>query len=78
MAMICVFIDADGTTNLNYERVSFDTTAKTAEIWVNVPQIDSGSNTDYIWMYYGNSSATDGQNVHATWNSGYAAVYHIE
>ena len=71
------FVDADGTTNLNYERVGFDTTAKTAEIWVNVPQIDSGSNTDYIWMYYGNSAATDGQNVNATWNSGYVAVYHM-
>ncbi len=46
-------------------------------VWVNVPQIDAGSTTDYIWMYYNNASAPDGQNVSGVWNSAYQAVWHL-
>lgn len=46
-------------------------------IWVRVPQIDAGSNSDYIWMYYDNASATDGQQKTAVWDSSYKGVWHL-
>ncbi|RLE11923.1 hypothetical protein DRJ04_07140 [Candidatus Aerophobetes bacterium] len=55
------FVDPDGTV-LSYEIESWDESGASI-VWVKVPQIDGGSTTDYIWMYYGNSSATDGQNA---------------
>lgn len=46
-------------------------------VWVNVPKIDAGSTTDYIYMYYKNAAATDAQNPAAVWSETYAAVYHM-
>jgi len=71
------FTDSDGTTALNYEIESWSNSGQTANIWVNVPQIDSNSSTDGIYMYYGNSSASDGQSVGSVWNSNYLSVYHL-
>jgi hypothetical protein len=45
-------------------------------VWVKVLQIDANSNTDHIWMYYGNPSASDGQNVDGVWNNDYKMVWH--
>jgi len=46
-------------------------------VWVNVPKIDAGSTTDYIYMYYKNAAAADAQNPAAVWSETYAAVYHM-
>ncbi len=71
------FVDADGTTALSYEIEKWDESG-TSLVWVNVPQIDAASTTDYIYMYYNNTSATDNQSVAATWNSGYKGVWHLK
>jgi len=52
--------------------------ARTSFVWVKVPQIDGSSNTDHIWIYYNNASATDNQNVAGTWSNGYAGVWHLD
>ncbi|NIS78843.1 MAG: DUF2341 domain-containing protein, partial [Anaerolineales bacterium] len=70
------FVDADGTTVLSHEIEKWDE-AGTSWVWVKVPQIDGSSNTDYIWMYYGNPSATDQQNAAGVWSNGYAGVWHL-
>jgi len=70
------FVDPDGTV-LSYEIESWDESGASI-VWVKVPQIDGGSTTDYIWMYYGNSSATDGQNVADVWSNGYELVMHLD
>ncbi len=70
------FVDADHTTSLSFEIESWDP-AGTSWVWVKVPQIDSSSNTDHIYMYYGNTAATDGQNAAGVWSNGYLAVYHM-
>ena len=47
-------------------------------VWVEVPQIDANSTNDSIWMYYGNESATNGQNGTGTWETNYKAVWHLK
>lgn len=69
------FVDADNTTVLDYEIENWDETG-TSSVWVEVPQIDAGSTTDYIWMYYGNSLAADGQNVAGVWETSAVLVAH--
>lgn len=69
------FVDSNDSTELDYEIEAWNDTIN-ATIWVEVPQIDSGVATDFIYMYYGNAGAADGQDVNGTWNSEYQAVYH--
>ena len=69
------FVDDDDVTPLDYEIEDWDETG-TSSVWVEVPQIDSGSAVDFIYMYYGNPVVADGQNVAGTWNASYKAVYH--
>ena len=70
------FVDADGTTGLSYEIEKWDE-AGTSYIWVKVPQIDTASSTDYIYMYYNNTAVTDNQAVTSVWDSNFAQVWHL-
>jgi hypothetical protein len=70
------FYDADGTTQLAHEIEKWNESG-TSYVWVKVPQIDGGSTTDHIWMYYGNATAADGQNRTAVWSNGFQAVWHL-
>lgn len=70
------FVDSDNSTALKYEIEKWDESG-TSEVWVKVPQIDSGSTTDYIWMYYNNTSASDGQDPTNVWDSDYKGVWHM-
>jgi len=69
------FFDADGTA-LAYEIESWNE-AGDSYVWVQVPQIDGGSNTDFIWMYYGNASAPAQQSSGFVWDNSYAGVWHL-
>lgn len=71
------FVDSDDTTQLSHEIEVWDE-AGTSEVWVKIPQIDSGSTTDFIWMYYGRATASDGQNATAVWDSTYRATWHLK
>ena len=42
-----------------------------------MPQINASSNTDSIWIYYGNNSAGDNQNEQDVWDGNYIAVWHF-
>jgi len=70
------FVDADGQTVLAHEIESWNESG-TSYVWVRVPQIDGQSNSDSIWMYYGNPQAPDGQQAVQVWSEGYQAVYHL-
>lgn len=61
---------------LDYEIERWDEVG-VSYVWVEVPLIDGGSNTDFMWMYYGNSSAALGEDASGTWNSDYALVLHL-
>lgn len=71
------FTDSDGTTLLSYEIETWDESGSSF-VWVKVPQIDASSNTDHIYMYYGNSSAADAQAATSVWDSNYASVWHLK
>ncbi len=60
------FIDNSGML-LPYEIERWDDMAGDAIVWVKVPQIDSNSTTDHIWMYYGNTGARDAQDAKRVW-----------
>ena len=72
------FIDADDSTSLDYHFEQW-TYNGTSWIWVEVPQIDGSSSTDYIWLYYGNSAATDAQDEAGTYDDDghYVGVWHL-
>ncbi|MEW6610894.1 MAG: DUF2341 domain-containing protein [Patescibacteria group bacterium] len=70
------FLDTDGSTVLSYEIERWDESGNSF-VWVKVPQINASSNTDYIWMYYGNVSALAGQNPTAVWDTNYRMVWHM-
>jgi len=75
------FIDADNTTKLYYEFETFNHTSDDMVAWVKVPQIDASSTTDYIWIYYGNSTVNfDSYSSRSSnaWDSNYVAVYHFK
>jgi hypothetical protein len=70
------FVDADGTTQLSHE-IELWNESGASYVWVKVPQIDAGSTTDYVWMYYANAVASDGQNVTSVWGNNYSSVWHM-
>lgn len=69
------FIDADGT-ELSYEIESWDPNGD-SYLWVEVPQVDRLSNSDFIYMYYGNPDAPNVQNKAAVWEDDYVGVWHL-
>ncbi len=72
------FTDSDATTLLSYEIEKWDNSGQEAIVWVKVPQIDSASNTDNMYMYYGNSSASDSQSASSVWDANYQSVLHFK
>jgi 6-phosphogluconolactonase (cycloisomerase 2 family) len=72
------FSDSDGSTALNYEIEKWNANTQLASVWVKVPQVNASSTNDYIYMYYGDSTAADGQNASGTWDSNFKAVWHLD
>ncbi len=70
------FVDGDGYTSIPYQIEKWNASGN-SYVWVKVPQIDAGSTTDHIWMYYGNSTVSDAQNASAVWSDSYVGVWHL-
>ncbi len=71
------FISSDDKSPLKYHIEKFDTKEEIALIWVKVPRISGGSSQDSLWLYYGNPSAPDGQDMGGTYDVNQVAVYHF-
>ena len=71
-----VFTDSTNTTQYNHEIESY--TSATGELiaWVNVPLLSSTHDT-VLYLYYGNPTCGNQQNIAGTWNSGYLMVHHM-
>ena len=67
------FFDADGTA-LPHE-IDVWKKGEQSFVWVKVPTIDV-SDSDHIWLYYGNSKTIDAQNAPSVWTS-FTVVYHM-
>ncbi len=76
-----LFTSDTGTTKLDHEIESYNSGTGALLAWVEVPSISSTANTD-IYIYYGNSGASDQQNVSGTWDEGgganYVMVQHLQ
>jgi len=71
-----LFTLGDGTTKLAHEVESYNSTNGALVAWVNVPLLSATADT-LLYLYCGNSSATNQQNVAATWNSNFKGVWHM-
>ena len=70
------FIDNDGTTELDYEIEIWNESGESI-VWIEVPQVDASSATDYIVMYYGNNTAPAGENAQGVWDNNFEFVWHM-
>jgi hypothetical protein len=70
-----LFRDSSGN-KLNHELERFDPTTGQLVAWVQIPQLSATSDTSF-YVYYGNPSATDQQNIAGAWDSGFQAVLHL-
>ncbi|MBR9682450.1 MAG: DUF2341 domain-containing protein, partial [Candidatus Aenigmarchaeota archaeon] len=70
------FYDSDGSTLLAHE-IELWNESGDSYIWIGVPQIDAGSTTDNIAVYY---ECTDSavQNVTGVWDANYVMVQHMQ
>jgi hypothetical protein len=73
------FVDSNDATVLKHEIEKWDE-AGTSYVWVKVPQIDASSSTDFIYVYYGNPSASapPAADAEQVWDSGFKMVHHLE
>jgi len=71
------FIDGTTGAELSYEIEEWNELGDSL-VWVNVPQIDGSSTTDYIWLHHNNPTATDAQDPAGVWNTNYAGVWHLK
>ena len=73
------FIDDDDQTELYFEMEHWDYIGKKAYIWTNIPQIDPGSSTDHIYLYYGNHTAAPStyESPPHVWTGQYKSVWHF-
>lgn len=67
---------SNGTTDYYYEIEYYDQAGESAYIWVRIPTILSASNSTF-YLFYGNATMTDGQDMCNTWTGTYDYVYHL-
>lgn len=71
-----LFTSSDGTTKLNHEIEYYASSTGQIIAWVQVPTVSASADTQ-LFVYYGNSGASDQQAVTATWESNFKAVWHL-
>jgi hypothetical protein len=71
-----LFTDSDKVTKLSHEIESYTSASGTLVAWVQVPSLSS-TVSKTIYLYYGNATAGDQQNVSGTWRSEYKGVWHL-
>ncbi len=71
------FIASDDKTPLKYHIERYDSQGQVAFIWVRVPRLTGGANTDKIYLYYGNKKAQKGADAGGTYDTNVVLVYHF-
>lgn len=71
------FIGPDDKTPLKHHIERYDPQAQIAFIWVRVPRLTGGVNTDKIFLYYGNKKAQQGSDPAGTYDKNQVLVYHF-
>jgi len=73
---ITFILYSDNTTQLNHELELFNGTTGRTVAWVNVTSLSATQDTK-IWMYYGNETCSNQQNIEGTWDPSFLAVHHL-
>jgi len=71
-----LFTSSNGTTKLSHEIEGFDNSTGKLIAWVKVPSLSGSTGTD-IYMYYGNSSCGNQEDVTGVWDSNFKGVWHL-
>ncbi len=71
-----LFTLSDGTTKISHEIEKYLNSTGELVAWVNISSLSSTQDTE-IYMYYGNSGASNQQNPTAVWDSDYVGVWHL-
>jgi biopolymer transport protein ExbB len=71
------FIGPDDKTPLKYHIERYDPQAQMAFLWVRVPRLTGGANTDKIYLYYGSKKAKQGADPGGTYDTNQVLVYHF-
>ncbi len=71
------FIAGDDKTALKFHVERYDPTSQLAWLWVRVPRLAGGTNTDKIYLYYGNTAATAGADEPGTYDADQTLVFHF-
>ena len=72
-----VFTASDGKSKFDHEIESYASSTGALVAWVRIPYLAHDADTE-IYMYYGNSGASDQQNVEGVWDSNYKMVQHMD
>jgi hypothetical protein len=70
------FTDSGGQTLLSYDREKHDAVGQAAIYWVKIPSVSSSTDTVF-YVYYGNISATDGEDQNNVWDASTVMVQHL-
>jgi hypothetical protein len=71
-----LFTDSNGL-RLSHEIERYEPGSGHLVSWVNVPHLLSSVNTN-LYLYYGNSSAGNQEDIESVWDSNYVMVHHLE
>jgi biopolymer transport protein ExbB len=71
------FIASDDKTPLKFHIERFDPQTQIALVWVRVPRLTGGANTDKVFLYYGNKNAASAADPAGTYDTNQALVYHF-
>jgi len=71
------FIANDGTTPLKHWVEHVDVINQLVYVWVKVPNISGGINTEKIWMYYGNMNAISADDPASAYDDDTAAAFNF-
>ncbi len=71
------FLAADDKTPLKFHIERFDAQAQMAFVWVTVPRLTGGLNTEKVFLYYGNQDAAAAADAAGSYDKNQALVYHF-
>jgi len=72
------FIAGDDKAPLKFHVESFDLINQLMFVWVKVPKITGGLNSEKIWMYYGNEKAVAGSDAAGSYDVNTVMVHHFQ
>jgi biopolymer transport protein ExbB len=71
------FLAGDDKTPLKFHIERYDPTNQIAFVWVRIPRIAGGTNSEKIYLYYGNPKASSAADPAATYDVNQVLVYHL-